>query len=40
LNKRLLKALIADQTAGEEVTFDGVERAPISKLPPAYPAVT
>jgi UDP-3-O-[3-hydroxymyristoyl] N-acetylglucosamine deacetylase len=30
LKKRLLKALIADQTAWEEVTFDRVERAPIS----------
>jgi UDP-3-O-[3-hydroxymyristoyl] N-acetylglucosamine deacetylase len=35
LNNRLLKALIAQEDAWEEVTFDDAERAPISYMKPA-----
>lgn len=35
LNNRLLKALLADRTAWEEVTFDEAESAPISYMKPA-----
>jgi UDP-3-O-[3-hydroxymyristoyl] N-acetylglucosamine deacetylase len=35
LNNRLLKELLADQTAWEEVTFRSEERAPISYMKPA-----
>jgi UDP-3-O-[3-hydroxymyristoyl] N-acetylglucosamine deacetylase len=34
LNNELLRALIADETAWEEVTFDDVNEAPISFLQP------
>ena len=34
LNNELLRALIADETAWEEVTFDNVSEAPISFLQP------
>lgn len=36
LNNRLLKALIAQPEAWEEVTFDDAERAPISYMKPAH----
>jgi len=36
LNNRLLKALIAQPDAWEEVTFDDVEQAPISYMKPAH----
>ncbi|MDH3440967.1 MAG: UDP-3-O-acyl-N-acetylglucosamine deacetylase [Gammaproteobacteria bacterium] len=36
LNNRLLRALLADQTAWEEVTFSDPEKAPISYATPAY----
>ena len=35
LNNKLLRALIADESAWEEVTFEDVKRAPISFLQPA-----
>jgi len=35
LNNKLLRALVADETAWEEVTFEGVREAPISFLQPA-----
>jgi UDP-3-O-[3-hydroxymyristoyl] N-acetylglucosamine deacetylase len=36
LNNRLLKALIAQPDAWEEVTFDDAERAPISYMQPVH----
>jgi UDP-3-O-[3-hydroxymyristoyl] N-acetylglucosamine deacetylase len=36
LNNRLLKALIAQPEAWEEVTFDDAERVPISYMKPAH----
>jgi UDP-3-O-[3-hydroxymyristoyl] N-acetylglucosamine deacetylase len=36
LNNRLLKALIAQPDAWEEVTFDDAEQAPISYMKPAH----
>ncbi len=36
LNNRLLKALIAQPEAWEEVTFDDAEKAPISYMKPAH----
>ncbi len=38
LNNKLLKALLADKTAWEEVTFDESETAPISYMKPAQVA--
>lgn len=38
LNNRLLKALIAQPQAWEQVTFDDAERAPISYMQPAHVA--
>jgi UDP-3-O-[3-hydroxymyristoyl] N-acetylglucosamine deacetylase len=36
LNNKLLRALLADQSAWEEVTFDDARNAPISYAAPAY----
>jgi UDP-3-O-[3-hydroxymyristoyl] N-acetylglucosamine deacetylase len=36
LNNRLMRALLADQSAWEEVTFDDTSKAPISYAAPAY----
>lgn len=36
LNNRLMRALLADQTAWEEVTFEDTSKAPISYAAPAY----
>ena len=36
LNNRLLRALLADESAWEEVTFDDPGKAPISYATPAY----
>jgi len=39
LNNRLLKALIAQPEAWEEVTFDDAEQAPISYMKPAHASI-
>ena len=36
LNNKLLRAMLADETAWEEVTFDDARKAPISYATPAY----
>ena len=36
LNNKLMRALIADQSAWEEVSFSSVKKAPISYLTSAY----
>jgi UDP-3-O-[3-hydroxymyristoyl] N-acetylglucosamine deacetylase len=36
LNNRLLRALLADQAAWEEVTFSDQKKSPISYATPAY----
>jgi UDP-3-O-[3-hydroxymyristoyl] N-acetylglucosamine deacetylase len=40
LNNRLLRALVADREAWEEVVFDSAEEAPISYLPAPVAAAT